>query len=100
MAFGGNGAPTEMDIIMSCDLIFDPKVFQPSEAAILREATRQAIKAVGAPDEHERQLVASDVMRVARSGYARSASGEFDATALAEAAALRFKALKRRRLAS
>ena len=82
---------------MSCDLIFDPKVLQPLEAATLHEATLQAIRAVGTegtPDEGERRQLAADVIRVARSGYARIATGGFDTTALAQAAALRFKAFR------
>ncbi len=82
---------------MSCDLIFDPGVLQPSEAAILHEATLQAIRAIGAEgqaDECERRQVAADVIRVARSGYARTVTGGFDIAALAQAAALRFRAFR------
>ena len=80
---------------MSDDLIFDHMVLQPSEAEELRAATRIAMTILGS--DHivtgpERERLASDVIRVAKSGFTRSATGTFDPRSVAQAAAVRFKA--------
>ncbi|MDR3462183.1 MAG: hypothetical protein P4L76_07705 [Beijerinckiaceae bacterium] len=84
------------------DLIFPSNVFQPSEASILHDATRKAIATVGAMmelNEDDRRSLASDVMRIAKSGFSRSLDGLFDMDALADAAVARFLSFKRERSA-
>ena len=76
------------------DLIFSSDVLQPTEAALLREATRLAIDLAGTAhglSEEQRQRLAGDVISIARSGYTRTTDGTLDATSLAEAAVLRFQ---------
>lgn len=75
------------------DLIFSTNVFQPAEASILCEATKRAVDYVRATrelGEKDRQRLAGDVIRIARTGFSRTGNGLFDLDALADAAAARF----------
>ena len=79
---------------MAHDMIFDPQILQPADAATLSEATREAVALIsdnGPVSDHARQHVAADVLRIARSGYTRTIDGDLDAKNIAEAAALRFR---------
>lgn len=84
---------------MARDMIFDPQVFEPEDAATLIEATHQAVSLVSDAGPMPRDAclhVAANVIRIARSGYSRTIDGELDAGAIAEAAALRFRAFSGR----
>ena len=77
-------------------LVFARDVLQPSEAAVLHAAWRRAIATLGisgAVSEQDRQHLAANVIKLARSGYTRTLEGTLDPADLAEAAILRFRSL-------
>lgn len=85
------------------DLIFPSNVLQPSEAAVLHDATQKVIATVSAMmelSEEDHRCLAGDVIRIAKSGFSRSLDGLFDLDALADAAVARFLSFKNRQSAT